>query len=71
MSKFDQSVFMKDGIYLTVYINDILIFRANEEVITIVKESLSSEFKITNLRLYTYYLSMEIQQEANSDVLIH
>jgi hypothetical protein len=71
VSKFDQSVFLKDGMFMTVYVDDILIFGANEADIVKVKQSLASEFKMTDLGLCAHYLGMQIHQEENGDVLIH
>lgn len=71
-SQYDQSVFIHpDGMYMTVYVDDLLIFGPDEAKITKVKQSLSEEFKMTDLGLCSYYLGIHVHQRDNGDVHLH
>ncbi|SMY29126.1 unnamed protein product [Zymoseptoria tritici ST99CH_1A5] len=68
----DQSVFMHpDGMYMTVYVDDLLIFGPDESKIAAVKAQLSQEFKMTDLGRCAYYLGIHVQQRTNGDVHLH
>lgn len=62
---------MKDSMYMTVYVDDLLIFGSDETKIAAVKTSLAEEFKMTDLRLYSYYLGIHVHQHENGDVHLH
>ena len=68
----DQSVFMHpDGMYMTVYVDDLLIFGSNEQKIAKVKQELASEFQMSDLGKCSYYLGIHVNQNDNGDVHLH
>lgn len=60
VSSWDSSVFMSNGMFMTVYVDDLNIFGENLQSILQVKELLSSNFKMTDLGEISWYLGMEI-----------
>ena len=53
-------MFVKGYIYLTVYIDDLLIIGPDKSEIQKIKDALSKHFQITDLGPYTYYLGMSV-----------
>ncbi|KFY93342.1 hypothetical protein V498_04468 [Pseudogymnoascus sp. VKM F-4517 (FW-2822)] len=60
VSSWDSSVFVSNGTFMTVYVDDLNIFRENLQSILQVKKLLSSNFKMTDLGEISWYLGMEI-----------
>nr|ANM86643.1 putative integrase [Cladonia uncialis subsp. uncialis]AUW30833.1 putative integrase - catalytic core [Cladonia uncialis subsp. uncialis] len=61
VSSFDSSVFIHpSGLFLTVYVDDINIFGANEDAIVKFKGELAAEFEMTDLGECAYYLGLHI-----------
>ena len=71
-SEYDQSVFIHpDGMYLGVYVDDLLIFGPDEGQIQRVKDQLANRFQMTDLGRCSYYLGIHIHQDDNGDVYLH
>jgi len=51
------------GIYIAVFINDLLIVGLSKTNISIIKVKLSKRFHITDLGPYKYYLRMEVTRD--------
>ncbi|KFY97995.1 hypothetical protein V500_01823 [Pseudogymnoascus sp. VKM F-4518 (FW-2643)] len=64
VSSWDSSVFMSNGMFMTVYVDDLNIFGENLQSILQVKKLLSSNFKMTDLGEISWYLGMEIRQDS-------
>jgi len=56
-------VFIKNNMFITVYIDDLLIFRLNIKDIQQIKNLLSTQFSMSNLSLIAYYLGMKVMQD--------
>ena len=48
------------GIYIAIYVDDLLLFGADKLAITALKKQLSERFQITNLGPIAYYLGLEV-----------
>ena len=57
-------------IIIVVYVDDILIFRDNNKNIKKIQDSLTRQFKITNLDKISHYLDMKIDI-SNDKTSIH
>jgi virulence-associated protein VapD len=65
----DHGVFVSlEGIYIVIYVDDLLIFGFNLDVISKIQEALRVKFKMTDLRTLSHYLGMEIS--VKNDVII-
>ena len=58
----DNNVFRNDILFVTVYVNNILICRLNKNKILDFKIKLSNHFEMTNCRVCKHYLKMLITQ---------
>jgi hypothetical protein len=56
----DSFVFCRDGIIITIYINDLLLANASKPDIDKIKDSLKERFKILDLGAYHFYLKIEV-----------
>lgn len=58
----DLSVYRNktDGLYIAIYVDDLLIFGLNKPAIAAFKESLSKRFYMSDLGLVAYYLGLEV-----------
>ena len=56
----DPLVFHCEGMFITVYMDDLLMFRASKKEIAEVKQALSDKFSMSDLGPCRYYLRMEI-----------
>ncbi len=59
-SSFDHSVFIKDEIFLIMYVDDLLLFDLNLNDLRDIQNQLKQRFKMTNLRQLFHYLKMKI-----------
>lgn len=61
-SELDPAVFMTDikDLFLSIYMDNLLIFSANRSKMESLKVKLSNRFKMTDLGLILYYLSIEV-----------
>ena len=61
-SQHDPAIFISDkkDLFLSIYIDDLLIFSANKSKMEALKEKLSSRFKMTDLGAISYYLGIEV-----------
>ncbi len=57
-SELNYSIFLKNSIIITVYVDDLLLIDSSKSVIQCVKNKLNSAFNMTDLKSVTYYLSM-------------
>ena len=57
-------------IYLTLFMNDIIIFEDNKILIKEIKIKLLSHFKIKNLRIMKYFLELKIEYNSYEDIII-
>ncbi len=60
----NHSIFLKNSIIITVYVNDLLLIDSSKSVIQCIKNKLNSVFNMTDLGSDTYYLSMWIKQNC-------
>jgi len=63
-SKLNHSIFLKNSIIITVYVNNLLFIDSSKSVIQCIKSKLNSVFNITDLGPVAYYLSMWIKQNC-------
>ncbi len=63
-SKLNHSIFLKNSIIITVYVDNLLLIDSSKSVIQCVKNKLNLTFNMTDLRSVTYYLSMWIEQNC-------
>ena len=68
-SELNYSIFLKNSIIITVYINNLLLIDSNKSVIQHIKNKLNSVFNMINLRSVTYYLSMQIKQNCTEHTI--
>ena len=62
-SEYDASVFIhSDDMFLTVYVDDLLLFTPTSGHVDKVYKYLSTEFKVTKLENIAYYLEMQVKQ---------
>jgi len=61
----DPSVYCnpETGIFVAIYMNDLLIFEANKIAIQELKDQLSKRFKMTDLGPVAYYLGLEVVRD--------
>ncbi len=50
----------KTGMFVAIYVNDLLIFEVNKTAIQELKDQLSKRFKMIGLKSVTYYLSLKV-----------
>ena len=60
-SELNHSIFLKNSIIITIYVDNLLLIDSSKSVIKCVKNKLNSAFNMTNLRSVTNYLSMQIK----------
>ncbi len=63
-SKLNHSIFLKNSIIITVYIDNLLLINSSKSVIQCVKNKLNLIFNMTGLKSVAYYLSMQIKQNC-------
>jgi len=63
-SELNHSIFLKNSIIITVYIDNLLLINSSKSVIQCVKNKLNLIFNITDLKSVAYYLSMQIKQNC-------
>ncbi len=63
-SELNHSIFLKNSIIITVYIDNLLLINSSKSVIQCVKNKLNLIFNITGLKSVAYYLSMQIKQNC-------
>ncbi|ETR96681.1 hypothetical protein M419DRAFT_93580, partial [Trichoderma reesei RUT C-30] len=54
----NSSLYIKEGIFIIIYINNLLLVKKDKLKIIKLKDALYSKFSITNLRPYYYYLGI-------------
>jgi hypothetical protein len=59
-SNSDHAVFIKNEIYLAMYVDDLLLFGFNLNHLRDIQNQLKQRFKMTNLRQLSHYLEMKI-----------
>ena len=66
-SDYDHSMFIAINKFMiiTIYVDDILIFKDNDKNIKKIQDSLSNWFKMTDLEKMSHYLDMEINIDNN------
>ena len=60
-SKLNHSIFLKNSIIITVYVNNLLLIDSSKSVIQCIKNKLNLVFNMTDLGFITYYLNMQIE----------
>jgi len=58
----DHSMFVWNGVIITVYVNDFLLVEKNKSAIQNVKQCLNDTFKMSDLSPVFYYLGMKVKQ---------
>ncbi len=61
-SELNHSIFLKNSIIITVYIDNLLLINSSKSVIQCIKNKLNSVFNMTDLKSVAYYLSIQIEQ---------
>ena len=56
--------------YLTLFVNDMIIFEDDKVLIEEIKIKLLSHFKIKNLRIMKYFLGLKIKYNSYEDIII-
>ena len=61
----DPSVYRnkETGIYIAIYVDDLLLFGADKPAIAALKKQLSERFQITNLGPVAHYLGLEVVRD--------
>lgn len=68
----DPSVFLNDqGLYMTVYVDDINIFGSDLTAIEQVKSQLKARFKMSDLGPCAYYLGMHVDATPGASIALH
>jgi hypothetical protein len=62
----DLGIFVKDGVFVAVYVDDLLIAGASMDNIATLKANLSQKFKMSDLRECHFYLGMEIRRDRRN-----
>lgn len=70
VSKFDECLFYRTGLIITIYVDDINIFGINDTKIANFKEEIANVFQMTDAGPVSWYLGMQVQRTA-SRVRIH
>jgi hypothetical protein len=68
-SNSDHAVFIKNEIYLAMYVDDLLLFNLNLNHLRDIQNQLKQRFKMTNLRQLFHYLEMKITITSDKLVL--
>ena len=58
----DPSVYKHDGVFIAIYVDDLLIFGPNKLGIAALKQRLSERFHMTDLGPVAYYLGLEVNR---------
>jgi hypothetical protein len=69
-SNSDHAVFIKNEIFLIMYVNDLLLFDLNLNNLYEIQKKLKQRFKMTNLRQLSHYLDMKIIINSDRDQLM-
>lgn len=59
----DLSVFVRDHVFIAVYVDDLLIFGPMKKEIQEIKDRLSERFKMTDVGPVAYYLGIEVTRD--------
>ena len=62
----NNSVFIKNDMFIAVYVDDLLIFGPNIKDIQQIKNLLSTRFSISNLGPVAYYLGMKVTRDRKA-----
>ena len=62
----DNSVFIKNDMFIAVYVDDLLIFGPNIKDIQQIKNLLSTRFSMSNLGPVAYYLGMKVTRDRKA-----
>lgn len=62
----DSGIYAKDGLFIAIYVDDLLIIGRNKGEIKKVKEALSQRFKMTDLGACGFYLGIRITRDRAS-----
>jgi hypothetical protein len=65
----DHSVFVKDSIYIAVYVDDLLLIGLDKTDIQQIKDQLSQRFSMTDLGPIVYYLGMTVTCNHKNQIL--
>jgi Reverse transcriptase (RNA-dependent DNA polymerase). len=65
-SQNDLCLYIKDEMYVLIYVDDVLIFCNNEHRIMELKNKFQNTFKMKNLGIISKYLGMQITRDENS-----
>jgi hypothetical protein len=65
----DHSVFVKNSIYIAVYVDNLLLVGPDKADIQQIKNQLSQEFSMTDLELIAFYLDMTVTQDQKNHIL--
>ena len=65
----DLSVFVKEGVIVAIYVDDLIITGPSSSEIQHVKKMLSDEFSMVNLGPINYYLGMTITRDRANRIL--
>ena len=70
--KHDDALFynISRSLYITVYVDDIKVFYADDATILTLKKHLQSKYKLKDIRDFTWYLGMEISRLKNGSLLL-
>ena len=62
-------MFVKNGHFIAVYVDDLLIFGPNETFIATIKAALAARFKMVDMGPAKYYLGMQILRDRSRRIL--
>jgi hypothetical protein len=65
----DFGIFVRSGVYIAVYVDDLLIIGPSIAEIKKIKRSLRNRFQMTDLGPCSYYLGMSIQRDRQNRIL--
>jgi hypothetical protein len=65
----DLSIFVRSGLYIAVYVDDLLIIGPSIVEIKRIKRSLRNRFHMTDLGPCSYYLGMTIRRDRQNRIL--
>ena len=67
-SQYDSSVFFNSDthMFLTVYVDDILVFGSQQQLIEEFRGKLKEEFDVSDIRKCVYYLGMQVKQDTKT-----
>lgn len=71
-SKYDPAIFISEDqeVFISIYVDDLLIFSAYDKRIAEITRQLSERFKMTDLGVVSHYLGMEIDVDEDDTITL-